>query len=479
MKQSKGQPSRVVVCDVGLTMIKTTVFEQDGRILAFREADNSAVNTLDDQSDMNLNQLWDIVSEMIRQLTAGIDGISGVGLSACGNGLYLVGSEGSPQYGITSLDQRGRALTDQWKKSGFEEEVFGITANHVWPGQPLPLLTHLRENAQLPEHGTLLFCKDWLRLRLTGALMTDRSDASAAGLLDRDTGNWAYPLFDRLGLGRITLPDLAESTAVTGTVHTEASRQTGLPLGTPVFGGGIDLALAAWADGLTEGVLHITAGTWSINQFQPTEPGSNQTAFLQSILPPQDGCPIWVDSSPSSGINLDFLRAVVGDGSEDLSDWGRLLDGYSPKSDDLIYLPYLAGAWDLPDHKAGLMQIRAGAQKEAFIVAVFEGIALGHVRQIRKFQKHTTVQHIVVCGGLTRSASWCQLLADYSGLPIEVGADPHSSSWGAALCCLRGLGVPLPERKTKRTIHKPSANRSGNVRYALFIQLLKSHEPRT
>lgn len=479
MNAPDGQSARILVCDIGLTQVKVTVFEQDGRVAASRELDNRAVIARGTHSEMDLDRLWDILCGAMRELAAGMDGISAIGLSACGNGLYLVGGDGAQLCAITSIDQRSRSLVAQWRADGLADEVFARTGNHAWPGQPLPLLAYLRDRGELPETGTLLFCKDWLRFRLTGEFATERSDASAAGLLDLSSGDWAFTLLEGLGLSAAQLPELAESTAITGHLRADAARLTGLPPGIPVFGGGIDLALGAWADGLEAGTLHVTAGTWSINQFPAPSSGGDASEFLQTILPPQGDAPVWVDSSPSSGINIDFLRTVAGDGREEVAAWGALLDGFLPETETPIYLPYPAGTWDLPGASAGVLQIQPGMPREAFIQTVFEGIALGHVRQIRKFQRQSTVRRIVACGGLTRCTAWCQLLADYSGLPVEVVANPHSSSLGAALCCLQGLGIPLPEPKAARTVLSPQPGRTGHQRLERFLQLLNAYEPGT
>jgi L-xylulokinase len=464
----------ILAVDAGLSAVKTALYGADGTMTAWNETPNTAVSNRGLRSITDMEGLWALVCGGIRRLLAaegGRRGIAGIGLSGHGNGLYLAEPGGSPLIGVTSMDLTARATVERWNASRMAGLCLTVASTHVWPGQPLPILRSLMETGAAPADFRLLFCKDWIRYRLTGVMATDRCEASAAGLIDSRTGDWAEEVFGEAGLPdlRRRLPALRNSYDECGRTTERAARETGLPPGIPVFGGSIDLALASLADGLLDpGTLHVTAGTWSINQ-QPCREARHEPMFLQTIMSPTGKGFLRVDSSPTSAMNLPVLGTLTGGSAQDHEAWEDALGEETFDLDDPLYLPYPAGAWDLPRAMASLGQIRPGLEGRQVMRAVYEGIALGHLRQIRKFQDHGAVDRILLCGGMARSPGWCRLLCDYAGLPVAVSQDPHSSARGAALCAWRGLGVE-PAAARERTLHAPRPGRLCGERYLRFLE---------
>src|SRR5205823_5916129 len=79
-----------------------------------------------------------------------------------------------------------------------------------------------------------LFCKDWLRLRLTGEVATDASEASAY-CTDVRTQAWSPEALELFGLADLAplLPPVLPSAALAGEVTPAAAEETGLRPGTP------------------------------------------------------------------------------------------------------------------------------------------------------------------------------------------------------------------------------------------------------
>jgi xylulokinase len=108
----------------------------------------------------------------------------------------------------------------------------------------------------------VLLPKDHVRFRLTGARITDVTDASGTNLLDVRARRWSIPTLDALGIDGALLPDLVEAAEEAGRVSADAVRLTGLPEGLVVVGGPADQAAAAIGNGVVEpGILSITLGT--------------------------------------------------------------------------------------------------------------------------------------------------------------------------------------------------------------------------
>ena len=92
--------------------------------------------------------------------------------------------------------------------------------------------------------------KDYLRLRLTGLVASDVSDASATALFDITARRWSAELCWTLGLPEALLPELLESADVAGPLTRAAADELGLAAGMPVVAGSADQPAQAVANGL-------------------------------------------------------------------------------------------------------------------------------------------------------------------------------------------------------------------------------------
>ncbi len=465
--------------DAGLSCIKVAAFTAGGEIVALTERPHSALRAQGPCSDVDLASLWQLVCEGARQTLARLgpgDRVAAIALGGHGNGVYRIGPGGKDLYGITSMDVRAQAVVERWDRQGVSTELHRAVGGHVWAGQPLPLLASRGDDGA----GRLLFCKDLIRYRLTGALAVDRGDASAAGMLDLRTGEWSAAA---LGLAHLPeahtlLPPLLDPWQLAGAVTPEAARQTGLPQGTPVAAGSVDFALGAFGDSLPAvGAIHVTAGTWAIHQLRMTRPVTHAT-ILQTITAPWAGEFLMVESSPTCAINLHWLENLLHPDEAAWRQWDAWLDA-PPEPGAPCYLPYPVGAWDMPAQRAHIYNVSPQAAPRDMVRAVFEGITFGHRRQIAKCIAvcqgagaglRGGIERLIVTGGLTRSRGWCQMLADGTGLEVEVASNPHAACWGAALCAMRAVGVaataPPPARRTFSPRHDRRA--AWDARYEQF-----------
>ena len=79
-----------------------------------------------------------------------------------------------------------------------------LTYNAQFPGKTLPLIAWLDANEPegFERADRALFCKDYLRFRLTGEVGLEISDMSSAGLIDQRLRRWTPAALDPFGLGR-------------------------------------------------------------------------------------------------------------------------------------------------------------------------------------------------------------------------------------------------------------------------------------
>src|SRR6201994_4615488 len=83
---------------------------------------------------------------------------------------------------------------------------------------------------------------DWIVFRLTGTLVTEASIGSTSGMFDLGRRVWSPEIMTLCELEPALFPEVVEAGTIAGRVSGTPSRQTGLPLGTPVAAGGLDTA---------------------------------------------------------------------------------------------------------------------------------------------------------------------------------------------------------------------------------------------
>lgn len=123
-----------------------------------------------------------------------------------------------------------------------------ITGNLMMPGFTAPKLLWVQrhEAAVFSQVDKVLLPKDYLRLRMTGELASDMSDAAGTMWLDVARRDWSDEMLAACDLSRDAMPALFEGSDVTGQLRPEVAQAWNMPPALVVGGGG-DNAAGAWA----------------------------------------------------------------------------------------------------------------------------------------------------------------------------------------------------------------------------------------
>ena len=125
------------------------------------------------------------------------------------------------------------------------------------------------EQMQTPVHleraETLLMVPDLLNHWLTGAKVTERTNASTTGLLDLDTHEWNWQLIDRLGLKRELFTSLVSSGDVVGDLLDKFKSHPAFAETVVTATPSHDTAAAVAGTPLADGAsAYLSSGTWSL-----------------------------------------------------------------------------------------------------------------------------------------------------------------------------------------------------------------------
>jgi len=177
---------------------------------------------------------WFSMLAALSRLTVDLTGTIAVGFSGNMSSLVLVDSRLQPvRPALLLADPRGAEQISLLGDDVVGEIVAG-TGNIPETVFSLSSMLWLRDNApeDLARAAYWMSAKDYLRMRLTGTVATDPTDAYNSLLLHE--GSWRTDLIADLSLPAALFPPVLDSGATAGHVSAEAAHQTSLPAGIPV-----------------------------------------------------------------------------------------------------------------------------------------------------------------------------------------------------------------------------------------------------
>lgn len=445
-----GEPNLLLGLDAGQTVTKACVFDREGREVGAGSARVTVTSARPHWVERDMDEVWDASASAIRSALAdaNVDGtrIAGVGMVGHNDGLYLVDADGLPvRPAITAMDTRGAGILDEWRSTSVWSKALHLTGQVPFAGSPSTLLAWLARHdpTVLDRTRWILFCKDWLRFRLTGGVATDPTEASCAFTSAR-TQNYVDEVWELYGLPVLTdrLPPLRNCDEVVGEVTPAAASATGLRPGTPVVTGSHDVDGTALGTGVVEpGTLSLVAGTFSINQVVSEQVVVDERWQARTFLRP--GRWLNMSTSPSSATNLDWWRELFGmSGGE--ADYAALefevqqvLDGPS----EILYHPFLYGSPYGEMASAGFLGLRGWHRRGDVVRALLEGVVLGHRVHVDGLRERFPLDGVArLSGGAARSSVWSQMFADALDMPVEIPDSAETGARGGALLAGLGLG---------------------------------------
>lgn len=431
--------------DLGAGSLKATAIDASGRVHATASAPVETLTPHPGFSEQAPEGWWHaLVASVGALLREGVrpDSIAAISVTAGAHTHVLEDAEGRVlRPAIMWNDQRSGAQVAALREAA-GPRILELSGNRVSATWTLPQLVWVRENepALFARIRRIRPAKDWLRRRLDGSDATDLTDAWGLMLADAGSGGWSAELCALAGLDPAALPPIVASHTTTGRVTATAAAETGLAAGTPVVCGTSDTNAETFCGGMTRpgmGALKLaTAATVSTLTAQPAF--SEDVIHYPHLVPGHCYAILGTNSCASAHRWLrDSLFASLGfDGMDEAA------RGVPAGSDGLVFHPYLNGErspyWD-PDLRAAYVGLGFAHGPGHFVRALYEGVAYSlrdclDVLEARGMGFATAR----LVGGGTRSLLWQQIIADVTGLVIELPRQADAS-FGAAL--LAGIGV--------------------------------------
>ena len=351
------------------------------------------------------------------------------------------------------------------QRAGGEDRLRDWVCNAALEGFTLPKVLWLRnrEPAAFARLATVLLAKDFVRLRLTGVMATEPSDASGTLMFDPARLRWSREMLDAVNLSPSLVPDVGASAGVLGRVTESAAKLTGIPSGTPVVGGGADNACGAAGVGVvTPGEAVASWGTSGTVLAPTTEPRVDPRLRAHTFCHVAPGLWYVIGVVLSAGGAFAWYRDQCARELPEPKRDDSLVDearGIPPGAEGVTFLPYLQGE-RTPHRDASLRATFRGlslAHSRAHMTrAVLEGVcfALRDSLEILKSLR-LAPQELLLTGGGAKNAFIRQLQADVFGLPVTTVNREEGGAYGAALLAAVGAGgFPDLRAAVQRTLKR-------------------------
>jgi xylulokinase len=334
-----------------------------------------------------------------------------------------------------------RALPDFRRRAG----------NIAMPGFTAPKLMwvakHEAETFSKVAH--VLLPKDHVRLRLSGEHVGEMSDAAGTLWLDIARRRWDDDLLAASGMKRSQMPSLVEGSEVSAYLSATIAAQWGLAgRKIAIAGGAGDNAAAAVGVGaVATGEGFVSLGTsgviFAVTDRYISLPERTLHAFCHALPGRWHGMSVMLSAAAS----LAWIAGILGRGHE----IGALVDeaeAFAAHGDNLanapIFLPYLSGErtpYNDPAATGLFAGLRAEHGAAALVFAVLEGVAFSFAdgADVLEAAGARPTSTLLVGGG-ARSRYWGQMIADVTGLKIDLaaGAEAGAALGAARLAMLAG-----------------------------------------
>jgi autoinducer 2 (AI-2) kinase len=255
--------------DAGTSGGKAAIADESGKIKGFTKKKWSYTSPEGLEpygAEFDPEQFWTIILDIVKSAmsNAQIDAndIKAISSTSQRLGCVFLDKDGKELYAGPNRDVRGLEIdTDDYMDS---DEIYDITGRGLPFMFPLARLLWFQENEEeiFDEIKHLLTIDGWVNFRLTGIYAIDEIGASETLLFDIKKGAWSDKIIDEFEIPREILPDRLEFGQLVGNVSPELSQKLGLKSQTPVFvGGGDSQASLIGCGAIEKGDLGIIAGS--------------------------------------------------------------------------------------------------------------------------------------------------------------------------------------------------------------------------
>jgi erythritol kinase len=459
-------PDVLIGVDSGTSLIKSVAFTTAGEQIAVVALPNEYATLPGGGVEQDLQRTWTDCAATLRQLAEKVPNlaarVAAIGITAQGDGTWLIDKAGEPVApGWLWLDSRAAAIAEaviQDPAYPAHYETTGTGVNACQQNVQLAWLKRHRPEV-IARAATAMHCKDWLYFKLTGDRVTDPSEANFT-FGDFRTRQYKPGILRILGAADCErlLPRIVDGTREAAKLRADAARATGLPEGTPVALGFLDVLCTGLGGGLFDhgGTVGCTIiGSTGMHMRLAMNPAAVRLNAERSgytmAFPVPEVC-AQMQSNMAGTLNIDWLldiarevlrSAGISRSRKDLlSDMDEQVT--AAPAGAALYHPYISRAGERgpflePSARAQFTGLQSEVGYAALMRAIYEGLCFA-ARDCYAAMGPTPAE-IRLAGGAARSRALRTILASVLGAPVRTAAREEAGAAGAAMIAAVQRGI--------------------------------------
>jgi gluconokinase len=424
--------------DIGTTSTKACAFNDAGELIGIVRAGYELLHPEPGAAVQEPEAVFAAAEKALAGLVESTEGEpASIALSCPMHSVILLDKDYQPiTKVITWADIRSQAVmanfTDQQR-----HDLHALTGTPVHPMSPLVKLRWLATTQPdlFAKAAYLSDLKSALVHRwTTDGLLIDEQLASATGLMDLETSEWADEALTLIGDKLPALPEIRPAKTLLNW-RNEVAKNLGLT-DVLLYLGGSDGVLANLGSGILAcGDVAMSIGT----------SGAVRTTHTRAHVDPKHGL---FNYKMKDGLYV--IGGPTNNGGKVLAYWQQLLSAHFPDFGAFITAamtvdpadcpcadPWLYGErapiWDATA-TAALTGLRGHHTPAHIARAVLEGVTNNVATILRQLEAVTgPADRVLISGGVTKSPEWVALMAERTGRKVVVADAGQASAYGAAL----------------------------------------------
>ena len=424
----------IIGIDSGTSGVKAVLFDMNGKEARKKGFPLQAYSPVENWYEEDMDEIWEKTRDAIRYVAAPFPegSVIGIGVTAQGDGLWLVDCEGRPvRNGCCFCDGRAGGIVEDWESNGITERVFALAGTRLSTGNQPGILKWMEQNEpeNLAKTRYVMHLKDYLYMKLTGNALSDASDQSLV-FLDMEKRAYDKRLFDLYDLSAYLskYPKVVECAQTMAPLSRDTAAELGLTEAVAVTNGPMDVAACALGAGVTEaGCCCSIIGTAALHEMVIDKPCNDNIYAGMTVCHAMDDRWLRLMASLAGTPNIDWLFNLFGEaitskaaaGGQDKYDYVEQLVGAAPiGANGILYHPYLLAGGErapffAPAARASFTGISVNHGISDMLRASYEGVAYAMMDCYMNMPLE--VRSMTLCGGGAKSAVWCQMFADAVG----------------------------------------------------------------
>ena len=399
--------------------------------------------------------------------------------------LVVLDASGMPMMNAISwMDERSTEecaiLAQQFSHEVCEAVTGQMAVLPTWPATKILWLK--RNRPEIYESAaTYMLLKDYVVWMLTEQMCCDMSIATFSFYFDIYKKCYWKEMLDAIGITEQQLPRLVEPCSVAGTLLPDLADAMGLEQGTLINVGTLDHFAGMIGTGnIAPGGVTLSTGTVMAMAVMAAEPVPQNTgiAMHYGFLPDTH---VMLPVVESGGVSLEWFRRTCMK-NVTYDEMNRVLAKRG--KNDLLFLPYLVGT-NAPEFDANAKGVFWGLRQEHDAIdmagSIMEGVACVLNKNLEHIHKNgICLSSIIATGGGSKSAIWCQMYADITGLPVKIPTEKEAACLGAAMVAAVADGkydsfaAASAELVTFSKTYAPNPSEHYSRKYRRFCKLYET-----